>query len=381
MTTQTGVRSTACLFVFFLLANVLPAAQFAGGTGMPGDPYQIGTVEQLCSIGSDPDLLAKHFVLIADIDLDPNLPGRVVFVRAVIAGDTDDAFGFQGTPFTGYFDGNSHRIKNLTIESTAGHYVGLFGCIGDGGSVEDLVLENVSITGAHYKVGGLAGSSGGGIRGCHVRGNIRVGTRPSIESLGGLVGLNAGRILWSSAYTDVWGDSKGGSLGGFAGTNLGGRIASCHAAVSLTGSDYLGGFVGNNVEGVITDCYAQGTILTHYSPYSGGLVGHNRGGVIVNCYAATVLWTGSESEDWGGLIGVGSPRFYTGGRVVGDAVGNSFWDTEVSGVSVSDGGEGLLTSQMYQKKTFVGWDFESTWTICEGKDYPRLQWEGIDCNE
>ena len=52
-----------------------PAYGFAGGTGEPNDPYQIATAEQLTSIGSDPNLLDKHFVLVADIDLDPNLPG------------------------------------------------------------------------------------------------------------------------------------------------------------------------------------------------------------------------------------------------------------------------------------------------------------------
>ena len=61
------------------------AAEFAGGTGEPNDPYQIATAEQLISIGSDPNLLDKHFILVNDIDLDPNLPGGRVFDRAVIA--------------------------------------------------------------------------------------------------------------------------------------------------------------------------------------------------------------------------------------------------------------------------------------------------------
>ena len=29
--------------------------------------------------------------------------------------------------------------------------------------------------------------------------------------------------------------------------------------------------------------------------------------------------------------------------------------------------------------TFVGWDFENIWTICEGVDSPRLQWENVVC--
>ena len=45
---------------------------------------------------------AKHFILTADIDLDPNLPGNRVFDDAVIAPDMDATeAGFQGPAFTG----------------------------------------------------------------------------------------------------------------------------------------------------------------------------------------------------------------------------------------------------------------------------------------
>jgi hypothetical protein len=37
---------------------------------------------------------------------------------------------------------------------------------------------------------------------------------------------------------------------------------------------------------------------------------------------------------------------------------------------------------MYSGNTFrnAGWDFAQTWTICEGKGYPRLQWEAAECD-
>jgi len=69
---------TICLFTF-------PAyAKYSGGTGEPNDPYQIATAKQLISIGSDPRLLDKCFVLVNNLDLDPNLPGRRIFSRAVM---------------------------------------------------------------------------------------------------------------------------------------------------------------------------------------------------------------------------------------------------------------------------------------------------------
>jgi len=45
-------------------------------------------------------------------------------------------------------------------------------------------------------------------------------------------------------------------------------------------------------------------------------------------------------------------------------------------------GTGLTTDQMQDQEVFqnAGWDFNQLWMICEG-DYPRLQWEAVDCNE
>lgn len=37
---------------------------------------------------------------------------------------------------------------------------------------------------------------------------------------------------------------------------------------------------------------------------------------------------------------------------------------------------------MQTRDTFTqaGWNFYTTWMICEGQDYPRLQWEGVECD-
>jgi hypothetical protein len=64
-------------------------AKYSGGTGEPNDPYQIATAADLITLGETPEDYDKHFILTADIDLDPNLPGRKVFDKAVIAPDTD----------------------------------------------------------------------------------------------------------------------------------------------------------------------------------------------------------------------------------------------------------------------------------------------------
>jgi hypothetical protein len=68
------LRATRVLTIICLLS--FPAyAKYSGGTGEPNDSYQITTAEDLMLLGDSPEDYDKHFILTADIDLDPNLPG------------------------------------------------------------------------------------------------------------------------------------------------------------------------------------------------------------------------------------------------------------------------------------------------------------------
>ena len=112
---MSGISVKRVLTLLVALSVQAPgwSAEFDGGTGEAENPYRIATAEQLVSIGSDATLMDKHFVLLNDIDLDPNLPGGRVFDGAVIAGD-------YANPFTGTLDGKGHRILNLTIATAMG---------------------------------------------------------------------------------------------------------------------------------------------------------------------------------------------------------------------------------------------------------------------
>jgi hypothetical protein len=156
------MRTITLLITIFSLS--FPAyAKYSGGTGEPNDPYQIATAEDLITLGETPEDYDKHFILTADIDLDPNLPGRKVFDRAVIAPDMDPSEGGSSGPcFTGVFDGGGHSISHLTID---GHdNVGLFG--ESSGWIKDLGLVDISITGSSVSVGGLVGWNTGRVTLC-----------------------------------------------------------------------------------------------------------------------------------------------------------------------------------------------------------------------
>ncbi len=137
--------------------------KYTGGSGTANDLYQIATAADLIALGETPEDYDKHFILTADIDLDPNLPGRKVFDKAVI--------GSYADPFTGVFDGNDQAISNMTIEG--GGYLGLFEMLGSEAEVKNLGLVDVNITGSGEHVGGIAGNNrGGSITTCYCTGSV-----------------------------------------------------------------------------------------------------------------------------------------------------------------------------------------------------------------
>ncbi len=344
-----------CAVTFLALGGMAGRLEaFAGGTGTAEDPYGIATAEQLTSIGADPNLPDKHYVLLNDLDLDPNLPGGQAFTRAVIAPNTGLSREFEGTPFTGTFDGGRHTVKGLVIHGDSGHFLGLLGKVGEHGWVHNLRVDGAIVTGesgCHY-LGILAGSvQGGTITNCRVRGSIFAGN--GIRAAGGLAGfvgfsdISIGRIMQCSGACDVYVEEDGKGVGGLVGTNAGGFIADCSTSGSVIGGSR--------------------------SKSLGGLVGSHDGQVIRHCFATGCVRGGEKSSGLGGLVGMSD---YPGETY------DSFWDIEASGVLVSDGGTGVSTLQMLDALLFrdAGWDLAGErsngtaelWLISDGGGYPAL---------
>ena len=317
MTDKVCFRTSLTVSLFLLATVPVSHAQYSGGSGTADDPYRIATAADLIALGETPDDYDKHFILTADIDLDPNLPGRKVFDRAVIAPDTNDVqSGFQGTSFTGGFDGDGHVISNLTIAGVC--YLGLFGGLGYGATLQSLGLEAVKVTGDRY-VGGLVGSNRGTIAICHVEANIRgqlfvgglVGANADTGSIvegysacaisgdywvGGLVGANLGSIIESYSTGSVSGESR---VGGLAGDNgIYGSITESYSTAMVTGDGAVGGLVGLNwYQGSINESYSTGTVSGE-GPV-GGLVGNNEGSIATSYSSGAV----SGERSVGGLVG------------------------------------------------------------------------------
>ena len=316
------------------------AESFAGGKGTKDDPYQIATGSQLAYFAKRVNAeeygekyADTYFELTEDIDLGGKEWTPVgETVADLIMG------GHEYFVFSGNFDGNGYTIKNLTIGTETSPYsgdvCGLFGATS--GTIEDVVLENVSInyvggnhsSGYGFRMGGaLVGYSMGDIVNCTVIGlDMKAGSDGSyvaLNSIGGLVGIQDGgtTVSHSRVSGKIEESTKKGNVGGFVGTLAKGSSAKyCGADVSVevTGNGRgiaVGGFVGigNGVtidETLIENCYATGNIIG--AEYAGGFVGNISGLNISNCYAkgdvsncfvgASFLGTDAASNNYYGTV-------------------------------------------------------------------------------
>lgn len=271
---------------------------FAGGDGTEGNPYLVGTADQLNKVRGH---LADNFRQIADIDL-------IDYSSGEGWEPIGDDQGFN--EFAGTFDGNSFIITSLCIDRPTAFYVGLFGYLDDSSEIKNVTLTAIDITGRE-RVGGIAGYSRGAITNSNAEGVVTGKT----EDAGGLAGSNRGKIEGSHFIGEVYGKEI---VGGLVGYNRG-DITDCYAMAEVVGSEEVGGLVGFNFNGNIVDCFASGNI--YGSGYTGGLVGYNLDGIITSSYATGEVngnnYTGGLAGNQSGSGGI------TDSYATGDVEGNN----------------------------------------------------------
>jgi filamentous hemagglutinin family protein len=274
--------------------------------------------------------------------------------------------GNATTQFTGTFNGGGNTISNLTINMPSSSYVGLFGDVGTGGSVQNIGLIGGSVTG-NYNVGALVGLNGGSVTQSYATGAVSGGA--SASAVGGLVGQNGGSVTQSYATGAVSvGGADSNDVGGLVGWNNNGTVSQSYATgtVSGSGSVGLGGLVGGNEgsgivsQSYVVQSYATGTVNGQSSSSVGGLVGVN-GASVTQSYATGAVSgvdyvgglvgqnNGSVMQSYatGAVSGVGAaPQEGLGGLVGlnngGASVAQSYATGAVSGGSASSGSGGLI---------------------------------------
>lgn len=172
--------------------------------------YQIANGDDLVAFSNlaigEPDASA---VLTADIDL---------------AGKNFEPIGMVGVPYTGKFNGQEHRVKNMFLEDANGEYLGLFGVISGGAEIRNVIIDKSCFVSAKGLAAGLIGGTNGNgevlIENCGNEADVDV-----IEAnAGGILGVNMGsgthitiRGCWNTGT--IAGGRESAAISGWLGDN------------------------------------------------------------------------------------------------------------------------------------------------------------------
>ncbi len=248
---------------------------FERGSGTEADPWVIQDLDQLQAFAASfakTDYAGKYIVLGADIDL---------------AGEAWTPIGHVATgtqAFRGSFDGQGHKISNMTIGSKDAPvsaeervYFGLFAALMNGSVVENLGMENVSIHLTSNKESAIGGALAGCsdlavINNCWATGDITVRTEDGDYAnnsfAGGLIGYSQRSYIlnsWTDVTLDAFCKTANAEAGGITAMSAFGMIVNCYTLGDISGETdrknvddggvtYLGGIAGCQA-GTIANCY------------------------------------------------------------------------------------------------------------------------------
>lgn len=312
------------------------ATDFAGGSGIAEDPWQIETAEQLAKLAVDVNSgivdkthAKEYFVLTADLDLSAHRWIPIGY------GDSNDSFH----AFSSYFNGNNKTITGLYVDETQeGVSAGLFG------NFSGYELKNIILSDAYVKAsckdrnaaGVLIGNASQGygmsisVSDCKVSGTVENTNALS----GGLVGYNS-----YGTYKDCVVDVEvigGGKSGGFIGEDFNGIYQNCIVKGNVRGSWSVGGFAGVLFfESGVNKCASYGKVtasdwnvggfagyvesdveiknsvafgdveskVTDFEPKVGGFAGTNDGSTITKSHSSGKITSSSKTYSPGGFVG------------------------------------------------------------------------------
>lgn len=317
-------------------------------------------------------------------------------ISAVLTNDIELA-GFEWTPigmnswgkkFAGSFDGQGHKISNLSIDyigtNTQVPYKGLFGYV-EGSSSKHAVIQNLTVQGNMVLTSSknVIGAHSGGVIGrvdyaditnVHSEVNVtvkRVGG--NWDNLGGLVGYanNSTTIKDCSNSGDVTGYRYAGGIAG----NLSGNssIINCTNSGNVTcagsGAAGMAANVGNGC--AITGCVNSGTIKSTGANV-GGIAGDVAKAEISNCYNSGKI---DCSQSTSGAV--------AGRAAAGAVIRNSYYaaDTAAKGVGSAADAENQtassVTAEDLKSADFVKKMNESLGSdvFIKGPNGPMLSWQ------
>lgn len=360
--------------------ELVPLSDFTLGSGTSTDPYQISTIEQFKKIGQNPRYMNKSFRLTNAMNF---FAGGFIQIGGSLA------------PYSGQFYGNNKMISNVTNIQAGDDGVGIFGIVASNGRIENLVVQNATIS-ARSDVGGVVGlldasgftnvmidlgsvtASGdfvGGVMGRMAKTEpTQIGSQITVNGqnyVGGVAGeIYAGSIRQSYSKGNVTGLNQ---IGGTVGYQLAGGVHDSYSTGNVNSSgDYVGGLVGQSDWSGIYRSYSTAAVSGELSV--GGAVGYINNSTIENVFAANqVTGTGGSSEV-GFLLGttnaatITSSYYWSGASCDSTGVGGLCNTSSTSGVANVD------DFKFSDNAPLLNWDFNTIWTEVVSQ-FPILTFE------
>ena len=255
------------------------------------DEFTISTAAELAGlaqlVNAGTDFSGKTIYLDADIQL--NNTDNWENWGTTAPANSWTAIGNSTNKFKGIFDGQGHTISGIYISNNS-DYQGLFGHVGEGGTI-----QNLSVTASYIKagstVGGIVGyNSAGTVSNCSNSGKV-AGSGIYNSYIGGIVGNNnAGTIESCFNSGTVTGEGTKPNVGGIAGINYGSgaTVKNCSNSGEVIGNNAnsCGGIAGINYIGaIISNCSNNGTVTgTGNAVRAGGITGENTSSSVSKSY-------------------------------------------------------------------------------------------------
>ena len=214
------------------------------GAGTAGDPYLITSANELKQVSLR---LSSYFKLANDIDF----TGINKYMLSSYA---------NANTFSGTFDGNGKTISNFAVKGAS--YVGLFG-YSVNGTVKNLKLDNINVTGNGDNVGGLLGYGYLTTTGV----TITNATISGANYVGGLAGYiyykTVSSVMVQGNVTGL--QSVGGIVGILNGSSTtSGVVNSAIFEGNVTGTQYVAGIVGRTGSSyaIVSNSVNKGGVIT-----------------------------------------------------------------------------------------------------------------------
>lgn len=241
------------------------------GSGTVASPYLIGSVEELASVAyyvnnEEGSYATARYKLVSDIEINSSVDWV--------------AIGTATAPFSGTFNGNSHKISFNQTSSTS-TFGGIFGYCDDSSYIYDLYLEGTKVQTTSQYAGAIAMVTSGTISSC-------------------------------SSSLDISGINVGGLVGLIKNQDSGEKITNSFATSTLEGEE-VGGLVAHfeTVKDTSLGIYDSGYIFSSY--FSGKITGKVVGGIVArangvllmnNIVNAEINVQDDENAFAGGLVGI-----------------------------------------------------------------------------